>query len=142
MSDSRFVFFFFQAEDGIRDCRSRFSCCRSWQFASPLALRRDFVCGVREIFAANHRYILPLWSAVYLIFLIAERSFNYVEVDARIISPAAPTLLTLWSALAVRASRLSIFVAKSVALIVLLIATWRQAQAASQTPRLAFGRTI
>ena len=107
-----------------------------------LVVRGDFGAELRETFIASGHSALTFWTATYLLFLVVERSFSYVEIDARIISPGGITLVILWSAAAVRASRLSIFHARSFALILLLLAAWQQAQAAIRTPPLDFARAI
>jgi 4-amino-4-deoxy-L-arabinose transferase-like glycosyltransferase len=101
----------------------------------------------RELFLSNDRYILFLWSLVYLIFIVAQRSAwyfgdNRANEMLRIAAPAGVILLICWTGLAVKALKMPHpFIMTSVLLLVLL-SIWREAQAAIGTTRLDFQRPI
>jgi 4-amino-4-deoxy-L-arabinose transferase-like glycosyltransferase len=94
-----------------------------------LALRGDLSGGLRDIFFSNHRYLLALWAATYLIFLIVQRYFSYFDVDARTIAPAGVALVMFWSAAIVRTTKMPTHYARVIALILLLVGISGQARA-------------
>ena len=107
-----------------------------------LAVRRDLARGLRDVFVSQRRYLLLLWAALYLIFLIVQRCFSYFDIDARTIAPAGVTLVLLASAVVVRAARLPVYYARFFALVLLLVAIWGEARATFRAPVLDFQETI
>lgn len=107
-----------------------------------LAIRGDFVRGLKETFISDRRHLLLLWSVAYLVFLIVQRSFSSFDVDLRTIAPAGVILVLMLAALLVRAFAITTRLAQFLALFLLLLAVWGEAEAAIKTPALDFQRTI
>lgn len=114
----------------------------TFAFCVVLAVRGQLLRGLREIFLSDGAPLLLLWMGSYLAFLVVQRCSSYFDLDSRTVSPVGPSLIILWSALFVRATRLRVNYTAVIALILFGAAIAREAQATIKTPALDFQKTI
>jgi 4-amino-4-deoxy-L-arabinose transferase-like glycosyltransferase len=108
--------------------------------------------GLRERFLDSRRFVLPAWAAGYVLFVVAARSVQYFDLDARMLSPAHVFLmLTLGAGLGalargrarlVGAVVVAVFVWKAAALAKAIVETRpaNEARDVRTSPRLLWAR--
>jgi hypothetical protein len=67
-----------------------------------LAWRGELRVRLRELFFERGRYLLPLWSVVYLLLLTRQRLIFHFDWSPRLLLPASVVLILLLSALVAR----------------------------------------
>ncbi len=107
-----------------------------------LSTQRQLQSGLIDIFFSRGRWILTLFSASYVLFLIVLRSRSYFDIDARTIAPAGVIFVLLSAACLTRALRIPAAITALFAVAVLLFGTWAQLRAAVSKPQLSFEETI
>lgn len=105
-------------------------------FFTVIFARRDRQSYAGQLFFADSRYLLPLWSFGYLIFLVVIRSSVDLEDVRRLVVPAGITLTVLWSALVVRAIKPTGAWIKPLVLVLLLFLITTETRLWMTTPLL------
>ena len=105
-------------------------------FCCILIARNEFIRAARDLFLSRRRYILILWGFGYTSFLIAVWSYSYSSLEERYLVPIGIALVMLWSALAIKATRLPMVWVRSAVTVLLVLAISREALISKRTPPL------